>query len=69
MVTRLTIVGLLGEKLDFSSPLRYEPESEFGHETSKLNPHSIRALERNLNDKYLIHGQKHHQFFYLVHRI
>ena len=43
MVTRLTIVGPLGEKLDFFSPLRFEPESEFGHETSKLNPHLIRA--------------------------
>ena len=26
-------------------------------------PHSIRASERNLNDKNLIHGQKHHQIF------
>ena len=52
------IVGPLGEKLDFFSPLRFEPKSEFGHETSKLNPHSIRASERNLNDKNLIHGQK-----------
>ena len=64
MVAKLTIVGPLGEKLDFFSPLRFEPESEFGHETSKLNPHSIRTSEQNLNNKNLTYGQKHHQFFY-----
>ena len=57
------IVGPLGEKLDFFSPLRFEPKREFDNEISKLNPHSIRASERNLKDNYLIHGQKHHRLF------
>ena len=37
------IIRPLGEKLDCFSPLRFEPKSEFFHETSKLNSHSIRT--------------------------
>ena len=52
------VVSRLGQKLDFSNPLRFAPKSEFGHETSKLNPNSIRSSEQNMNNKNLIHGRE-----------
>ena len=51
----------MGQKVDFFSLFRFEPRREFGHETSKINPHSIRASEWNLNDKNLIHRILRHR--------
>ena len=31
-------------RVDFFSPLGFEAKSDFGHKTSRLKPHSIRAL-------------------------
>ena len=52
------VVGHLGEKLDFFSPLGFESKSDFDHKTSNLNPHSIRVSERYLHHKNPIHGRE-----------
>ena len=41
---RFTELSVIWEKKpDPFSPLRFETKSEFGHETSKLNPYSSRV--------------------------
>ena len=52
------VVRPLGEKLHFCSPLGFKAESNFDHKTPKLQPHTIRASERYLNDKNPILGRE-----------
>ena len=52
------IVGLLGEKLIFFSPLGFEAKSNFDPKTSKSKPESVTVSERYLNDKNPIHDRE-----------
>ena len=52
----LRVVGLLGEKFKFFSPLRFKVQSNFDLETTKIKLHSVRALKRHQNETNLIHG-------------
>ena len=54
----LKVVGPLGEKLEFFSPLGFKIKSNFDLETTKLKLHSVRALKQYLNEKNLIHGRE-----------
>ena len=53
-------------KVLFFSPLRFEAKNDFGHETSKLKPHSIRASEPYQNHKNPILVRETVWFFDLV---
>ena len=53
----LKVVGPLGGKFDFFSPLRFEIQSDFDYRTSKIKFYSVRALKYYLNEKNLTHGR------------
>ena len=53
----LKIVGPLGGKFDFFSPLTFEIQSAFYCRTSKIKFYFVRALKCYLNEESLIHGR------------
>ena len=52
------VVGPMGEKLDFFTPLGFEAKSEFHHKPLKLKPRMIRASKRYLNHNNPINGRE-----------
>ena len=53
----LKLVGPLGGKFDFFSPLGFGIQSDFDYRTSKIKFYSVRALKCYLSEKNLIHGR------------
>ena len=53
----LKIVGPLGGKFYFFSPLGFEIQSDFGYRTSKIKFYAVGALNCYLNEKNLINGR------------
>ena len=51
------MVGPLEENLDFFSPLGSDVETNSDHKTSKIKLYSVRALQRYLNEKNMMHGR------------
>ena len=51
------VVSLLGENLDFFSPLRFDTQKNSDYETPKIKLYLVRAFKRYLNDKSLIHDR------------
>ena len=49
--------GPLVGKLDFSSPSRFDIQSDFDYRTSEIKFYSVRTLKCDLNEKHLIHDQ------------
>ena len=54
----LRVVGPLGEKCEFFSPLGFKLQSNFDLETTKIKLHLVRALKRYLNEKNLLRGRE-----------
>ena len=54
----LKVVGPLGEKFEFFSPLGFKIQSSFDLETIKIKVHSVRTLKQYVNEKNLIHGRE-----------
>ena len=53
----LEVVGALGEKIIFFSPLGFEIQKNSDYQTTKFKLHSFRAFERYLTDKIQTHGR------------
>ena len=53
----MKVVGPLGGKFDFFSPLGFEIQSDFDYRTLKLKFYSVKAFICYLNEKNLIHDR------------
>ena len=53
----LKVVGPLGGKFDFFSPLGFEIRNDSDYRTSKIKFYSVRALKCYVNEESLMHGQ------------
>ena len=51
------VIGLLGENLDFFSPLEFDVQTNSDHKTQKIKLCSVRALKRYLNEIDLMHDR------------
>ena len=53
----MKVVGPLGGKFDFFSPLGFEIQSDFDYRNSKIKFYFVRALICHLNEKNLMDGR------------